>query len=659
MNKPSRSEDAEPTLRDKIIGLGEQSLRKSYYPQLREHLEYLEKARQDLAESEARYRSLVEEINDVILTLDTGGRMTYVSPVIKRLSGFTPDEVIGHPLGQFVHPDDVQASQTSLEGAMAGDEHAHEFRLVTKEGASRHVLLSCRTLASGGQVAGLNCIISDITERKRAEERLHRYQDRLEETIHQRTAELRLARDAAEAANKAKSVFLANMSHELRTPLNAILGFSAMLRREPHLAEGQREKLDIINRSGEHLLTLINDVLEIAKIEAGRLQLEIAPFDLGAMVRDVVDLMRLRAEEKGLWLQLDQSSEFPRYIKGDEARLRQILVNLAGNAVKFTKMGGITIRLRVKHGPAPHLVIEVEDTGPGISEEDQKRLFKPFAQVGEAGTQKGTGLGLAISRQFAELMGGTIGVTSAVGRGSIFRVELPVEPADAASIGVLLRPAAGGEVAGLAPGTPRYRILIAEDQPDAQLLLSQLMERIGLEVKVATDGEECVRLFKDWRPHLIWMDRRMPVMDGMEATRRIRELPGGREVKIVAVTASVFKEQQHEMMDIGMDDFVAKPYRLHEVYDCLARQLGVEYVYQAAEAEAAPIADLTPEMLADLDAGLRAELRQALESLDSDRIKAVIQRVSEVDAGLGRTLSRLSEDFEYPPILKALAAGER
>ena len=606
-------------------------------------------------EAEAKYRRIVDTANEGIWVLGPDTMTIFVNARMAEMLGYSVDEMNGRPVTGFMFEEDALDHLKRMEKRRQGQPENYERRFRRKDGQTVWTLASAAPILDDEhRFRGSFAMVTDITERRRAEEELRCYRDQLEETVQQRTAELLLARDAAEAANKAKSVFLANMSHELRTPLNAILGFSAMLRREPQLSESQRENLDIISRSGGHLLTLINDVLEIAKIEAGRMQLEITPFDLGGMVRDVAGMMRLRAQEKGLRLLLDQSSTFPRYIKGDEARLRQVLVNVVGNAVKFTERGGVTIRMGVKQNAQLHLVVEVEDSGPGIKPEDQKRLFKPFVQLAEAGAQKGTGLGLAISRQYMQLMGGTIGVESTVGKGSVFRIELPVETATEAGISGLQSPAQAREVAGLAPGQPSYRVLIAEDQHENQLLLAKLMTAIGLDVKVAENGEQCVKLFQEWHPHLIWMDRRMPIMDGMQATRAIRQLPGGRDVKIVAVTASVFMEQRQEMLDAGMDDFVRKPYRFHEIYDCLAKQLGLKYVYQpAAEAEAAPV-QLTSARLALLPAGTRKDLKDALETLDSERIRAVIQRIGEADAELGRMLSRLAENFDYPAILNAL-----
>jgi signal transduction histidine kinase/CheY-like chemotaxis protein len=500
---------------------------------------------------------------------------------------------------------------------------------------------------------------SQSEERQAAEEELRRYKDHLEEKVEHRTAALVLARNAAETANIAKSAFLASISHELRTPLNAILGFSNLMRQDSSLNQGQIQNLDIINRSGSHLLTLINDVLEMSRIEAGRVQLEESPFDLGIMVRDVIDMMEIRAREKGLRLLLDQSSQFPRYIVGDEARLRQILINLIGNAVKFTQQGGVTVRLSSRQNKISHLLIEVEDTGIGISAEDQKRLFQPFVQLGrQPADNQGTGLGLVITRQFVQLMGGSIALETMPGKGSIFQVELPLSEVQE---GVILPPkdVVQGDVTGLADGQPRYRILIVEDQLENQMLLTQLMERIGFEVRVAEDGRQGVELFQNWQPHLIWMDRRMPVMDGIEATKVIRLLPGGKEVRIIAVTASAFTEQRSEMLAAGMDDFVRKPYHFNEIYHTLSRHLGVRYTYAETsekEAIATPVV-LTREMLAILPSELRNELLKALESLDSDRIYTVLQQVSPYDELLYKTLANLINNFDYPAILRVLQSG--
>jgi signal transduction histidine kinase/CheY-like chemotaxis protein len=499
--------------------------------------------------------------------------------------------------------------------------------------------------------------VHQFIERRRSERELREYKDHLEETIQQRTAELLLARDAAEAANRAKSVFLANMSHELRTPLNAILGFSRMLSGDPQLGSVQRESLDIINRSGEHLLKLINNVLEMAKIEAGRLQLENAPFDLGSLVRDVVELMKIRCREKGLQLQLDQSSAFPRYIRGDEGRLRQVLLNLLSNAVKFTERGGVTVHLGVGGGAPKRLLIEVQDTGPGIRAEECERMFKPFVQLSGEDSRDGTGLGLAISRQFVEMMGGEIDVESELGKGARFRLRIPLEVVEESEI-MGLESGQPGRVIGLAPGQPVYRILIAEDHRENQLLLSHLMTDIGLEARVAENGEQCVELFRLWRPDLIWMDRRMPRMDGVEATRRIRQLTGGDKVKIVAVTASVFADQQQDLLSAGMDDFINKPYRFEELYDCLARQLGLRYRYTDKNTTPHQSIPLTAVMLAKTTPVLRRRLQIALESLDSSQIAEAIGLIADGIPELGLALTRLAEGFDYPAILAILKEVE-
>jgi CheY-like chemotaxis protein len=443
------------------------------------------------------------------------------------------------------------------------------------------------------------------------------------------------------------------MSHELRTPLNAILGFSGIVRKDPLLPENERQNLEIINRSGEHLLTLINDVLEMAKIEAGGVQLSPTPFDLGDMVRDVTDMMQMRAKEKGLQLDIDQSSKFPRYIVGDEPRLRQVLINLIGNAIKYTEQGSVAVHLGTKHNENSHLLIEVEDSGPGIAAQDQPRIFEPFIQLGEHGISKGTGLGLTITRQYVQMMGGNISLESTLGKGSLFRIELPLAEVTEADI-VKTKQVAPGNVVGLTPGQKQYRLLIVEDQPDNQALLTQLMERVGLQIRVAENGQQGVELFQSWQPHLILMDRRMPVMDGEEATRHIRKLPGGQEVKIIAVTASAFKEQREKMFDAGMDDIVGKPYHPGEIYACLSKQLGIQFEYEGTAETREQARTLTPEMLSVLPDALRNELREAVESLENERIDQAIQQVAAHDQELKQTLTQLAEAFDYPAILQAL-----
>ncbi|HTS62586.1 MAG TPA: two-component regulator propeller domain-containing protein [Candidatus Acidoferrales bacterium] len=479
--------------------------------------------------------------------------------------------------------------------------------------------------------------------------RLERQKALLEGEVSTRTRELRIAKEAAEAANRTKSVFLANMSHELRTPLNAILGFSSLVREDPGLPEERRKDMDIINRSGEHLLGLINEVLDMAKIEAGRKGLEIVSCDLKGLAREVAEMVRMRADQKGITLTVAESDDLPRFVRTDAGKVRQILINLLGNAVKFTEEGTVTLR---SGGAAGEAVFEIEDTGVGIAPEDRERIFEAFVQVGRPGSQKGTGLGLSITRQFVELMGGSISVASAPGKGSTFRVAFPVAPAQEAEV---REPEGRDHRYRLQPGQPEWRILIVEDERENQLLLQRLLTDAGFSVRVAGDGEHGILVFQAWHPHFIWMDVRMPVMDGREATRRIRALEGGREVKIVAVTASTSESERGEVLAAGLDDFVRKPYRAAEVFECMARQLGVAYV---ADRGGAVVRAAAPPVSADdvaaLPEEIRADLRTAVIALDRERLAAAIRRASEVDPRVGQGLAACAERFAYTSILKAL-----
>lgn len=538
-----------------------------------------------------------------------------------------------------IYPEDRDAAAAILGAGLAEPKThlASEFRFVQPDHATGYLsVFSKIKYKDSGEPLNAYGIIFDISKQKEFE------------------LELRRAKESAESANRAKSVFLSNMSHELRTPLNAILGFSNMMRRDSLLNQEQHNNLEIIHRSGDHLLTLINEILEMAKIEAGQIKIAVGPFELGDLVKDISDLMGMRAREKGLWLRVERDAGLPRYLNSDEVRLRQVLINLVGNALKFTQQGGVYLRLRVNQvAEQSWLVIEVEDSGPGIEPEDQQRIFEPFVQVSEVALQQGTGLGLAITQHYLRLLGGTINVTSTLGKGSVFRVELPVEPVEGNST-AKLEQELPNNVVGLAPGQPDFRILIVEDQLDNQTLLSQLMDHAGFRVKVAENGEQAVAFFRSWSPHLIWMDWRMPVMDGLEATRLIRALPEGSKVKIVALTASALTEEREEMLAAGMDDYMSKPYRFNEIFACLKRHLGVEYTISGTPPFDQPVEVLTPAMLDPLPSELRGELRVALESLEEEQIRSILAKVKDYDLMLFELLSKLAGDFNYPVILNAL-----
>ena len=600
-----------------------------------------------LQESERNLRDIIERMPIAACLLNNKGEFYYRNRRFGELVGWKEEEV--PTLAEWwpkAYPDkdyrkeviETWGNYVRLSAEQGTDISADEYRVTCQDGQVRELEISGIVLGDGYLAT-----LIDHTEQNRSRK------------------ELKRAKESAEAANQAKSTFLANMSHELRTPLNAILGFSEMLAQDQEASTEQKTKLAIINRSGEHLLSMINDVLDLSKIEAGSTELELAGFNLPQMLQDIGRMLAVRAESAGLSFELQLDPALPQYIETDSNKLRQIIINLLGNALKFTDEGGCSLHVRTQtiedNAILCQLQLEVEDSGPGIAADQLESIFEPFIQGQHGQGTKGTGLGLAITKSLVELLGGKISVQSQPEKGSLFRVELPVALAEKGDDIEPISP----PVLSLEPDQPKWRILVAEDNATNRLLLWSLLLQVGFEVREVENGKEAVAQFTQWQPHLILMDIRMPVMDGLEAAQKIRKLPGGNEVKIVAVTASVFNDQKDEVMKAGFDDFMRKPYKREDIFGCIAKHLSVRYIREQEEKTVADKVNIqiTAEMLAQLPNDAITELRNAIIALDMEQTNAVLDQLSGVDPELISALKQLVENMDFRALKSMLGFNNK
>ncbi|MEO6861406.1 MAG: PAS domain S-box protein [Microcoleus sp.] len=613
-----------------------------------------------LAESEEKYRHLVETSQDIIWSCDAEGHLTFVNQAVKQIYGYDPEEMLGCSFSDFLAPPQIDWNRELHQHLLTGDDvFQYESIALGKNGKTIDInTKAIARLDAEGNITGTTGTASDITERKQAE------------------IALKKAKEEADRANRAKSEFLSNMSHELRTPLNAILGFTQLLTRDAALGSDQQQYLGIISRSGEHLLDLINNILQMSKIEVGMVTLNKSTFDLHKMLKNTEDMLKLPAEKKGLQLICDTKPNLPQYVGADESKLRQVLINVVGNAIKFTAEGGVNLRIKHElldnknHGQIPPidnccLLFEVEDTGAGIASPEMDKLFQPFAQT-ESGrkAQEGTGLGLPISKQFVQLMGGKMTVTSRVGNGSIFRFDVKVSLPNVVEIQVAQTARC---VVGLEPGQPEYRILAVDDRLESRLLLFRMLSSLGFAVRQAENGLQALEMWSSWEPHLIWMDMRMPVMDGYEATKRIKAHLKGQATVIIALTASAFDEERSVILSAGCDDFVAKPFREQVILEKIAKYLGVRYVYdREASLSSAAVASgegSAPTGTANVPFILNAaffeampaewvdELYDAADAVDNEEIFRLLLSIPPVDAGFRSAIADLANNFRCDRII--------
>ena len=625
------------------------------FVQLRSSLEtmvgLLESKVDELQESNDRFWKMVTRFPIALgIYSPSSGKVIYLNKKFTEVFGYTIEDLSTVKLWfEKAYPDPVYREEVlnlwkqRIELVVEKDFEVEnfEYRVTCKN--QQEKIVEIGSVASGDYVLS---VFDDITQRKQAENDLKAYQEHLEDVVEQRTVELVIAKEQAEAANRAKSVFLANMSHELRTPLNSVIGFSRLMELDEELNKQQQRNVEIINRSGKHLLTLINDILELTKIEDGKVELTKASISLSQMLNEIMEMLRPRAEQSDISLTVELK-QIPEYVETDVTKLRQVLINLVSNAIKFTFKGKVEISLQGEiKGRNASICFQVTDTGIGISQKNQALLFEPFVQIESGMELSGTGLGLAISRQYIEMLGGKLQVESEEGKGSKFYFELTLPVSEESDV---KREVTNNTSTKLEQRYKGFRVLIADDVPEMRMLLADLLESTGLETKEAANGQQAKELILSFEPDLVLLDWRMPGINGIELTKAIRRNRDIKQPKIIMLSANAFEDNRVEALGAGVNDFMGKPIEADILYRLMDKYLGVSLQQTSNEAKEASSEkfDLIPADLNDISNETREELVEALKELNSDKIKKAIATLQKENPAISARLTPYVENMQY------------
>ncbi|MCP3926738.1 MAG: response regulator [Desulfobacterales bacterium] len=596
-----------------------------------------------------KWGQALENIESGVMVSSSDETMDIINPTFAKMHGYLTKELAGYPIQKIIAADYRESISKHIKIAHIKGHHVFEIDHLRKDGSTFSVLENITSVKDEVEnISYMVVNILDITERNVVEEELKKYRNNLEEIVLERTKELIIAKNSAETANKAKSNFLANMSHEIRTPMNSIMGYAQLMKHDSTLSEEQKENLYFINQSSKHLLAIINDVLEMARIDTRKLKLLYEDFNINSLLQDIKETFLVKARAKNLDFTIENKCTKSN-ICSDREKIYRILFNLVDNALKFTAKGRITVRLKITGDTNLTLEIEVEDSGIGISEEHKEYIFQSFEQVASIDLTEGsTGLGLSICLGYAKLMKGDITIKSDLDKGSVFCFKTPVLEGNEVHSDILVE----RKITGLAKGQKIPYILIVDDKKNNRLLLKKQLSSVGLnQLLFAENGREALEVFDAHQIDLILMDMKMPVMNGYEAITRIREAKNESNPVIIAITGKALKKDIEKILKTGANTLICKPFRKNELLHCIKQQLRLDFIFKnEALTEKQNFHELNSVPISKLPLAIREDLAKAALMGEVDSCLDVITKIKDIDVLLADSMAQMIKDFKFDKI---------